>query len=1193
MSEFIHLHLHTDFSLLDGACKISDVASRAAELGMPAAACTDHGNMSGAVNFYREMSKTGVKPIIGCEFYVAPGDRRSREREGPHTQGYHLVLLAEDSDGYRNLCQLNSIAALEGFYYKPRVDKEVLAEHSQGLIALSACLAGEIPAGIVEDNEKKAIQSLNDYLDIFGRNNFYLEIQDHGIPEQTKANRRILQLAKEYEVPVVATNDVHYLEKSHAAAHDVLLCIGTQSALDEPNRLRYKGEEFYFKDAEEMARLFQERPDALTNTMAIGERCNVPLKLDEEAENHYPVFVPPGDKSRRDYLRELCLEAIPDHYNFDPHLSGDVLNQHQKDLLSRLDFELEVINQTGFTSYFLVVWDFIRFARDSGIPVGPGRGSGAGSLVAYLTKITDIDPIQYGLLFERFLNPDRVSPPDFDIDLCERRRQEVITYVREKYGTGNVAQIGTYGTLKPKAVIKDVARTMGRAFAEVNTLTKLIPNDPKITLESALASSNELRELEQKEEWVREVLKYSKVLEGLNRNPSIHAAGVIIGDQKISNLVPLSKGTGNEIVTQYPAGPCEALGLLKMDFLGLRTLTIIQDSVEQIKSTVGKTVEPESLPMADPTTFELLNKGNTVGVFQLESSGMRDLCRRFGVSRIEDIIALIALYRPGPMEFLDEFIQRKTGRQSIDYDVPAMEPILSETYGIMLYQEQVMQVVQKVAGFSLGQADILRRAMGKKKIKVMEEQHGRFIQGCINNNIDEQTAQSIWEKIAKFAGYGFNKSHSAAYAFLSYRTAYYKANYPLEFMAAVLNSEIGNHDKLTFFLRECAEMRIEIAPPNVNTSGLNFTVADNRIWFGLGAIKGVGSAAARQIITSREKHGTFTGLQDFCEGVENQINKRVMENLCRAGAFDCFGQRRSQIFAMLDEALGRAQQNLHDKASGQGSLFDLLPDAQKEDSLQLRPPDIPEWEPHELLSQEKELLGFYVTGHPLARYQEIIDTFQIHSPLEIQQWIEHSNDNGDNKTSNIVTRVGGIITAIDNKRSKKNQRQWAILRLEGMQGYLECLAYPDTFEKYQEMLVIEAPVFIEGNYKPPADEGKNGGITVTRIIPLAEAPEMLTAELHLHVYEASTDEEKLKKLRQTCHEHPGKTPLVLGIICDTGEIAFVRSEQLKVRNSEEFRQLATDILGKNCLVQKPDLKPLSDERQNRNGNNLNGYRKTA
>ncbi len=1161
--EFVHLHLHTDFSLLDGACKIKDIAKRAKELGMPAVACTDHGNMSGAVNFYQAVQKVGVKPIIGCEFYVAPGDRRERGKQGPHTQGYHLVLLAEDWTGYSNLCRLNSAAWLEGFYYKPRIDKEVLAQHSEGLIALSACIAGEVPANILEGNPGAAAASLECYLDIFGRDRFYLEIQDHGMEEQKRANREIVRLADEYELPLVATNDVHYLHQNHAQAHDVLLCIGTQSNLHDTNRMRYPGEEFYFKSGEEMAALFSERPDALRNTLAVAERCHLPLKVGDDMENHYPVFSVPSGRSREEYLRELCLDAIPELYEFNPRLPEERLEEDQRQLIERLDYELKVISQTGFTSYFLVVWDFIRFARESGIPVGPGRGSGAGSLVAYLTRITDIDPIKYGLLFERFLNPDRVSPPDFDIDLCERRRQEVIAYVRDKYGEANVAQIGTYGTLKPKAVIKDVARTMGRAFGEVNTLTKLIPNDPGITLDEALENSKELRQLEQREEWVGEVLKFSKILEGLNRNPSTHAAGVIIGDQPLADLVPLGRGANDEVITQYPAGPCEDLGLLKMDFLGLRTLTIIQDTVDQIKENHGVNAHPEQIPMDDPAAFELLNKGNTVGVFQLESSGMRDLCRRFGVARIEDIIALIALYRPGPMQFLDEFIQRKLGQREIDYDVPQMEPILAETYGIMLYQEQVMQVVQQVAGFSLGQADILRRAMGKKKIEVMRKEKERFIKGCAENNIDEKTANTIWEKVAKFAEYGFNKSHSAAYAFLSYRTAYYKANYPKEFMAAVLNSEIGNADKLAFFIRECREMKIEIAPPDVNTSGWSFTVDGDRICFGLGAVKGVGAQAAEQIISARDEHGAFENLLDFCETVGCKLNKRVLENLCRAGAFDSFGWRRSQVFAMLDEAMARGQRQLRDRTAGQGSLFDMLDDQQK-GQLGMEPPDIPEWEAHDLLRCEKELLGFYVTGHPLSRYSEIIDIFQLHSPLEMQQKEQQPQVNG-----NLNTRVGGIIAGIDFKRSKKDQRPWALLRLEGLQGYIECPVFADRYETYADLIQPEAPIFVEGQYRPPPEEGKNGSLIADRLIPMEEAPEQLTQEVHLHIYEMTLKDGKLEDLRRLCERYAGDIPLVLCVICGSNEVAFIRSNKYGVHNTAEFRENVQELLGEGCLIQKP------------------------
>lgn len=1160
---FVHLHVHTDFSLLDGACQADALAERAVNYGMNAVACTDHGNMSACVEFYKALSARGIKPIIGCEFYVADGSRFTKNSRDPHAQGFHLVLLAKDFAGYQNLCRLNAAGWLEGYYYKPRIDKHVLAENSGSLIALTACIGGEIPARILEGNDKAARQALTDYIDIFGRENFCLELQDHGMEEEARVNSRLIDLADEFGLKLVATNDVHYLDKEHAEAHDVLLCIGTQSTLDEPDRLQFPTEEFYFKSSEEMATLFAERPDAISNTAEIAAQCNLELQLGDDAPNHYPVYNIPEDETRESCLRRICLEAIPERYGTDPN--SEPLSDTAREVIARLDHELKIIKQTGFTSYFLVVWDFIRFAREKGIPVGPGRGSGAGSIVAYLTHITDIDPLRYGLLFERFLNPDRVSPPDFDIDLCERRRQEVIQYVRDKYGEDSVAQIGTFGTLKTKAVLKDVARTLGRPFAEGNMLTKLIPDGPKVTLEKALEESPDLRRRRDDEVWVHNAFEYSQVLEGLNRNMSIHAAGVIIGDQPLSNLVPLAKGAGDEVITQYPAGPCEEMGLLKMDFLGLRTLTIIQDALDLIGEHYGIELDASDIPFDDAATYELLNKGNTIAVFQLESGGMRDLCHRFGVHRIEDIIALIALYRPGPMQFLDEFIARKTGQSPIDYDVPQMKPILEETYGIMLYQEQVMQVVQTVAGFSLGQADILRRAMGKKKIKVMEQQYDKFVDGCRKNSISEDVVLAIWEKVKKFAEYGFNKSHSAAYGFLSYRTAYLKANYPVAFMAAVLSSELGNADKLAFFLRECREMEIEVQPPDINSSGLNFTVDGDTIRFGLGAIKGVGSAAARHIIMARKDGGAFSDLLNLCERV--QLNRRILENLCKAGALDSFGYRRSQIFASIDDALGLASQTIKDKSSGQGSLFDMLEDP-ADNPNQITPPDMPEWEANELLAYEKELLGFYVTGHPLSQYADTLETFQTHSIGDLLQSNQELN-----------TRTGGIITGIDMKRSKKDQRPWAILELEGFDGALECLAFADTYEKFSDVINPEAPIFVEGNL---SDRGGNEqfNLIAQRLLPMESAPETLTEELHIHIYQASTEREKLERLSALCRENPGDATLILAVICASGDIAFLKPEGTGVKNSRELRQAIMDLFGEECLRQKPRT-DLPEQRQRR------------
>ena len=1153
-SDFVHLHVHSDYSMLDGACSVKDLTARAAEWGMPAIALTDHGNMCGAVEFYQAAQEAGVKPIIGCELYVAPSHRTIRNAREPHNKGFHLVLLARDNTGYRNLCALNAIGHLEGYYYNPRVDKESLAAHSEGLIALTACVGGEVPARLLENDEGKATEALHEYLDIFGRDNFYLELQNHQLEKERVVLPRMIELSRRHNVPLVATNDSHYLERDHAEAHEVLLCIQTQTTVEDPGRMQMGTKELYLKSAQEMAELFHEIPEALQNTAKVAERCNVRMKVGDDSDNHYPVYEIDTDEDRETYLRNICLQGMKERYGFDPTV--DALDGEPKKLMERMDYELGIIAKTGFTSYFLVVWDFLDFARKAGVPVGPGRGSGAGSIVAYLTHITDIDPIRYGLLFERFLNPDRVSPPDFDIDLCERRRQEVIGYVREKYGAESVAQIGTFGTLKAKAVIKDVGRALGCSFNDVNAITRLVPADPKMTLDTALEKSPELQQLAESEEWVGNIFRHSKVLEGLNRNMSIHAAGVIIGDQPLADIVPLCRGAGDEVITQYSAGPCEDLGLLKMDFLGLRTLTIIQDALDLIAANRGVSMSSSEIPLGDGPTFELLNHGNTVCVFQLESSGMRDLCRRFGVNRLEDIIALIALYRPGPMQFLEDFIERKRGAKEIDYDVPSMKPILEETYGIMLYQEQVMQVVQTVAGFSLGQADILRRAMGKKKIKVMEKMFGQFIEGCQQNGIDEDLARQIWDKIVLFAGYGFNKSHSAAYAMLSYRTAYLKANHPVEYMAAVLSSELGNAEKLAAVLKETRDMGIDVKPPDVQTSGLRFSVDGDSIRFGLGAIKGVGGAAAEAIIEARNQGGPFKDLVEFCERVNGAVNKRVMENLCRAGAFDCFQLRRSQVFDMLSEALAHAQQTVADRAAGQGSLFDLMtPEGGGSDLVHV--PDRPEWPRRQILRDEKELLGFYVTGHPLDEYRDIADIFALDRISDLAHLPEETG-----------TRVAGIIADVSVKISKKTEKKWAIVAIEDQEHTIECMVFSKAYEDYADELAVESPVLVEGYAS--RREGEESKLIVERVIPLEQTPELLTTELHLRIHENRIDSGRLEQLHNLCLENPGDSRLIMCLICENGDIAFVESHDLAVCNSNLFRQTVTDVLGPEGLLQKPN-----------------------
>jgi len=1156
-NQFVHLHVHTDYSMLDGACKISELAKLCKQWDMPGMACTDHGNMSGTMEMYQTFSSAGLNPICGCEFYMTDKQRTVKEAGDPR---YHLVLLAENAIGYQNLCRLNATAWQEGFYYKPRIDKEILVENSEGLIALTACIGGEIPKAIIAGNDKKIKKLVLEYIDIFGKNNLFFEIQRHGIPEEKIVNQKLIQLSKEYGIGLVATNDCHYLKKEDAISHEILLCIGTQKTMDDPKRMRFSGPDYYVKSPQEMFELFKDVPEACYNTVKIAERCHYAFLIGDDKIDHYPVFTDKernigvgDDADREKYLYDICLNGI----NWKYELSDEEHNSNKyRQIIDRLDFEISIIKKMGFISYFLCVWDFLNYAREQGIPIGPGRGSGAGSIVAYLTNITDVDPLEYGLLFERFLNPARVSPPDFDIDLCERRRQEVIKYVRSKYGSEQVCQIGTFGTLKCKAAIKDVARVLGHDFSRSNLITSKIPTDPKMTLKKAYKIP-EIKEMVDNESWVAEIWKHATVLEGLNRNMSIHACGVIICDQPLTNIIPLSRGSKNEITTQFPAYPCENLGLLKMDFLGLRTLTIIQDALDMVKENRGVKITSNKISITDENTFKLLRRGETAGVFQLESRGMQDLCRRFGVDRIQDIIALIALYRPGPMQFLDEFIDKKMGRIPADYDVPIMEEILSETYGIMLYQEQIMQVVQKVAGFSLGHADILRRAIGKKKIKVMEEQFEKFISGCVENGVKEQIAKNIWEKIKKFADYGFNKSHSAAYGMLAYRTAFLKANYPTEFMASILSSELGNAEKLSFYLKECHEMQVEVKGPDVNSSALRFGVDGDVIRFGLAAIKGVGTAVVEAILEARKKDGIFNGLIDFCERVCTKVNKRSMEFLCKAGAFDQFGYKRSQIFAVIEQALKTAQQTAKDKQMGQGSLFDFLA-PEENNPFDLKYPEIDEWDSKELLGYEKELLGFYVSGHPIAEFTQILNTYQIDAIEDIHLLED-----------NIATCTGGMIAEIDIKRSKKDNRQWAIITVEGLANKIECLVFANTYEKVADLLVLESTVFIEGFISRKEDRT---AIIVDNIMSIDEAVANLVTKLHIHLAEKDTDDKKLNKLLQLCKDNLGETPLVLSLICDSGEIAFVQPYDIKIKNSREFATKVKELFGSECIKEKCDKK---------------------
>jgi DNA polymerase III subunit alpha len=1159
-ADFVHLHLHTHYSLLDGACTVKGLIEMAKLYDMPAVAMTDHGFMGGTIDMYQGFKKAKLNPIIGCEMYVSPTNRFDRNKDTPRIRGYHLVLLAKDITGYHSLCKLMSEAHINGMYYKPRIDKELLAEYSAGLIGLTACIGGEVPVAIIDNDMNEAKRRIGSYQEILGKDNFYLEIMDHGIPKELIVNRGMIQLSKELDIPLVATNDVHYLKKEHADAHDIMLCTQTQSKVDDPKRFKFNAPEYYFKSPEEMKELFKEVPQAVTNTVGVAERCNIEFKFAPEV-NHYPVYdISSSGVGEKEYLRNMCLDAIPERYNFDPRAAE--LTEEQQKIIERLDYELGVIDGSHYCSYFLVVSDFIDYARKQKIPVGPGRGSGAGSLTAYLTHITDVDPLRYNLLFERFLNPERVSPPDFDIDFCEARRYEVIEYVRNKYGSESVAQIGTYGTLKAKAVIKDVARVLGHTFAEGDMITKLIPNDPKMTLQKAQKESAELRKLISDNEWVQKIFSYAEILEGNNRQMGIHAAGVIIGDQRLDNLVPLALGAHKEIITEFPAVPCEELGLLKMDFLGLKTLTVIQNAIDNIKKHRNIDLDITKIPLDDKPSFDLLNRGDTVAVFQLESSGMQNLCRQFGVETIEHIIALIAIYRPGPMQFIPEFVGRKKGTMKLEYDHPKMEHILKETYGIMLYQEQIMQVVQELAGFTLGGADILRRAIGKKKVEVLETQKVKFVDGCLKyNNINKPLAENIWEKIGMFAGYGFNKSHSAAYAFIAYHTAYLKANYPVEFMAGVLACEIDNAEKIAFIINECREMGIKVLPPDINGSGINFSVDGDAIRFGLGGIKGVGEAAAAKIMESREQDGKYSSLLDFCERVGRAVNSRMNNHLNKSGAFDSLGLKRSQVEAVIDDTMSYAQSRIKDKEAGQGSLFDMLDESEQEEIFNVPVPDIPEFDENEILKTEKELLGFYITGHPLAKFSDIINTYSSDNLRNIAEYKD-----------NLGVRIGGIVKTVQTKISKKGS-QYQILAFEDLNGVMECMVYEKCLEKMQQNgveLVEDMPIFIEA-LTSKREETERLKLVAENITPLQAVIEHHTEEIHLHVYEGSTSHETVNELLQLCQNNPGEAKVIICISTVSGEIVFIESShKYRVNVNEQLLESIKGILGERRFKLKPD-----------------------
>jgi DNA polymerase-3 subunit alpha len=1141
---FVHLHVHSEYSLLDGAIRMEQLVGKAAEFGMPAIALTDHGNLFGTVEFYQAAEKAKVKPIIGCEIYVAPGSMHEKKTtNGGKDVAFHMTLLASDDEGYRNLVKLSTAAHLDGFYYKPRVDREFLSRHSKGLIALSGCLKGEINMALSAGQEAKALENAAAYRDIFGKENFFIELADHGIEQQRRNRSGLIDIAGNLGLGLVATNDVHFLERAHHEAHDVMICIGTGAMIHDEKRMRYVPE-LYLKSGEEMAALFADRPDAISNTLAIAERCNAKLEF---GKSKYPDFQPPPDKTREGYLRELCEEGL--ERRFGGRATTD------PEIRKRLEYELSVMEKAGFTSYFLIVWDFINYARSQGIPVGPGRGSAAGSLVAYVLGITDLDPLRYGLLFERFLNPERVSPPDIDVDFCQNRRGEVIEYVRRKYGTMAVSQIITFGTLGAKSVVRDVGRVLGWSYGDADRIAKMIPNELDITLASrtkkgevkpgAIDKNPELKKAVDEEPSTAQLWGYATILEGLSRNSGVHAAGVVIADRDLSEYIPLTRANDGNIVSQYSMAPLTDLGLLKMDFLGLKTLTVIEGVNVLIRQR-----EPDfdlsAIPMDDEATFDLLNRGEVTGVFQIDG-GMASWCTKFGFTGIGDIIALNALYRPGPMQFIPEYIDRKKGTRKIEYAHPLLERVCSETYGIIVYQEQVQQAANILAGYSLGQADLLRRAMGKKDMEKMAKERETFVEGCAKvNQIPAKQANAIFDFLEKFAQYGFNKSHSAAYGMLSYQTAYLKAHYPMEFMAGMLTHDANSTDRIAEIISECNRMGISILPPDVNRSALTFLPEElpggRAIRFGLASIKNVGEAAMATAIADRGANGPFKSLEDFCSRLDSKtVNKKILESLVKAGAFDWDGRHRAALDAAIEPAIGAAASVQKDRASGQVSLFDSFADlspapAPKGDKNE---ETIERWTRSEQLAHEKELLGFYVTGHPLDDYRGSIEAGKYDSVTDALAMTEKGS-----------VRLAGLLSTVEKRFTKKDGRPFGVMTFEDDSGTVEFTAWDDSFTKHEEILkagtVISCTVRVTPN---------DGSIRANASDFKALAPKPSKKPLRLRIDRTALSETDLPKIIEAIGKNPGKRSLILEIITPSGttfplqlgeEFAFGDEQKLRV-----------------------------------------------
>ena len=1125
--EFTHLHVHTEYSLLDGSSKIKEITSRAKELGMKSLAITDHGVMYGVIDFYKAAKEVGIKPILGCEVYVAPGSRFDKQPGESESRYYHLVLLAENNTGYKNLMKIVSRGFTEGFYYKPRVDYEVLEQFHEGIIALSACLAGEVQRYLARGMYEAGCEAAKRYEGIFGKGNFFLELQDHGIPEQKYVNPQLIRMSQELGIDLVCTNDVHYTYAQDADAHDILLCIQTGKKVTDENRMRYDGGQYYLKSPEEMAELFPYAPQALENTCKIAERCNVEIEFGVTKVPHFEV--PQGFDSWT-YLNHLCNEGMKRRY-------PDADEEKKK----RLEYELSVIHKMGYVDYFLIVWDYINYAKTHGIAVGPGRGSAAGSIVSYCLGITDIDPIKYSLIFERFLNPERVSMPDIDVDFCYERRQEVIDYVVEKYGKDCVVQIVTFGTMAARAVIKDVGRVLDLPYAMVDNIAKMVPREIGITIDKAIQENPDLRNAYENDAQVHDLIDKSKRLEGLPRHASMHAAGVLISQKAVDEYVPVATGADGAVVAQFVMTTLEELGLLKMDFLGLRTLTVIQDA-EKLARKKNPEFSIDNINYEDKNVYDMISTGKCEGIFQLESAGMKNFMKELKPQSIEDLIAGISLYRPGPMDFIPQYIKGKNNPGDITYDCPMLEPILKPTYGCIVYQEQVMRIVRDLAGYSLGRSDLVRRAMSKKKTSVMEKERQNFIYGnpeenvpgCISNGIDEKTANKIYDDMIDFAKYAFNKSHAACYAVVAYQTAYLKTYYPVEFMAALMTSVVDNTDKVAGYIYACRQMNIQMLPPDVNTSDMEFSVEDNAIRFGLSAVKSLGRPTIKAIIDERNK-SRFTSMQDFISRLYTDLNKRTLENLIKSGAFDTFGNNRRQMMSVYARMLDNEAKQGKDAISGQMSLFDLVDESEKS-QFEIKMPDVSEYTKEDILAFEKEVLGVYVSGHPLDEYAAM---WKKHiSAMSTDFEIDDETGEPKVKVDSKAT-IGGMIMAKSVKPTKTGQLM-AYLTIEDLVGTVEVIVFPRTFSTYRNIIEGTDKLFITGRVNANADE--NAKLICESVVPFEDVPRKLWIRF-------ASEEEYLKKAADLAEElkySDGKDSIIIYCTKENKRIALPQSRNIRI-----------------------------------------------